>query len=351
MLAPVAHILPLTVIRKDRVLPVPGRVVVRQGQKVAPRDVIAEANLNPKHVILNIARSLGVSVEQADSLIQCVAGHGIDEGDLIAGPVGLTRRVVRSPVHGDVMIAGEGQVLIRVDTPPHELHAGISGTISQLIPERGAVVETTGALIQGFWGNGHFDFGLVQSKMEDPADILTTDSLDVSLRGTIVIGGYCQNDEVLKKANDIPIRGLVLSSMSSQHIPTARAMNYPIIVLEGFGKLPLNPISYNLLTTHQNREISVNAEPFDPYQGQRPEVIIPLPTSRELDPPMLLEDFSEGQRVRILRAPQRARIGTLELLYNEPVEFLSGIRAYGAQIGLEDGESVKIPLANLEVIT
>jgi hypothetical protein len=351
MLAPVAHILPLTVIRKDRVLPIPGRVVVRQGQKVAPRDVIAEANLAPEHVLLNIARSLSVSVDQADSLIQCVTGDDVNQGDVIAGPVGLTRRVVRARVNGQIMLAGEGQVLIQVDKTPYELQAGISGTISQLIPTRGAVVETTGALIQGFWGNGRFDFGLLQSKLENPEDILNTENINMSLRGTIVLGGHCMDISVLQKAADAPIRGLVLSSMSSHLISAAKVMSYPILVLEGFGKLPLNPISYNLLTTHQNREISVNAEPLDLYKGQRPEVIIPLPSSREMDLPMPLEEFSEGQRVRILRAPYQARTGTLELLYNEPVEFPSGIRTPGAQIGLEDGESIKVPLANLEVVT
>jgi hypothetical protein len=351
MLAPVAHILPLTVIRKDRVLPVPGRVVVRQGQKVAPRDVIAEANLAPEHTLLNIASSLGVSIEQADNLIQCKTGDDVHEGDLIAGPVGLTRRVLRAPVNGQIMLAGEGQVLIRVDKTPYELQAGISGEVSQLIPGRGAVVETTGVLIQGFWGNGRFDFGLIQSKLENPEDILTPENIDVSLRGTIVLGGFCNEISVLKKASDIPIRGLVLSSMSSNLIPAARAMSYPILVLEGFGKLPLNPLSYNLLTTHQNREISVNAEPLAFHKGQRPEVIIPLPTSRELDLPMALEEFAVGQRVRILRAPYLARTGTLELLYNGPVEFPSGIRTPGALIGIENGESIKVPLANLEVIT
>jgi hypothetical protein len=212
------------------------------------------------------------------------------------------------------------------------------------------VVETNGALIQGFWGNGRFDFGLVQSKLENPADTLTTKNINVSLRGTIVLGGHCEDINVLQKASDVPIRGLIISSMPARLIPTARQMSYPIIVLEGFGKFPLNPISYNLLTTHENREITVNAEVFDSYTGQRPEVVIPLPTSRELDLPMLLEEFSEGQSVRILRAPYQCRTGSLDLLYNEPVEFPSGIRAQGALVSLENGESVQVPLANLEVV-
>jgi hypothetical protein len=351
MLAPVVHILPLTVIRKKRVLPVPGRVVVRQGQKVAPRDVIAEANLSPEHVLLNIARGLSVSIDQADDLTQCVINDDVNEGDLIAGPVGLTRRVVRSPVKGKVKLAGEGQVLIQVDKPPFELHAGISGTITQLIPDSGAIIETTGSLIQGVWGNGRADFGLMQSKLEAPDDELTSRQIDVSLRGTIILGGHCKDPAVLQRASEVPIRGLVLTSMSSLLIPAASKMDYPILVLEGFGKLPLNTISFNLLTTHQNREISVNAEPFDTNSGQRPEVIIPLPTSREPDPPVAVGEFAEGQRVRIVRAPFQARTGTIELLYNGPTEFPSGIRAPGAQVSLEEGESVKVPLTNLEIVT
>ena len=122
------------------------------------------------------------------------------------------------------------------------------------------------------------------------------------------------------------------------------------LLLEGFGNIPLNPISYNLLSTHQNREISVNAEPVNYYNGTRPEVIIPLPASREPQQPSLFEEFSPGQKVRMTRAPYQARTGTIELLYNVPTEFPSGIRVPAAQIELDDGESVKVPLINLEVI-
>jgi hypothetical protein len=166
----------------------------------------------------------------------------------------------------------------------------------------------------------------------------------------MILGGYCEDPAVLQKAAEVPIRGLVLTSMSSRLISTANKMNYPILVLEGFGKLPLNTTSYNLLTTHKNREISVNAERLDPYTGQRPEVIIPLPTSREPGTPVAVEEFAEGQNVRITRSPFQGKTGTIEMLYNGPTEFPSGIRATGAQINLSVGESVKVPLVNLEII-
>ena len=51
-----------------------------------------------------------------------------------------------------------------------------------MIPDRGAVVETTGALIQGLWGNGRLDFGLMNVVVEEPDGILTSDQLDVRMR-------------------------------------------------------------------------------------------------------------------------------------------------------------------------
>ena len=122
------------------------------------------------------------------------------------------------------------------------------------------------------------------------------------------------------------------------------------MVLEGFGKLPLNQISYNLLTTHPNREVAINAESFNPNAGERPELIIPLPTSREPEAPVIVEEFQAGQRVRIVRKPYQSKTGTIDILYNGLTEFPSGIRVPGALISLEKGEKVKVPLANLEVV-
>ena len=39
MLASIVHILPLTLIRRERLLPIPGKVLVRQGQRVGAQTV------------------------------------------------------------------------------------------------------------------------------------------------------------------------------------------------------------------------------------------------------------------------------------------------------------------------
>jgi len=348
MIAPVIQISSLTTVRRHRELPVPGNVVVRQGQKVEARDVIAEARLVPEHILLDVARSLNVSPQKADDLIQRAARENVSQGDLIAGPVGFPQRVVRSPRDGRIVVAGDGQVLLEVNTPPFEIRAGMPGTVTKLIPDRGAVIETNGALVQGVWYNGRAEYGLLQSKLEAPDDQLTSEHLDVSLRGAIVLGGYCADPAVLHQAVEIPLRGLIFASMDSALIPLALSLRLPVLVLEGFGFHALNTMSYNVLVSNHGREVAVNATAFDRYHGTRPEVVIPLDVDAPLeDEAAMVEDFAVGQKVRLVRAPHFGEIGTIAALPAMPVSFQGGLRAPGAEVVL-DGERLIVPMVNLE---
>jgi len=351
MLASVVHILPLTTIRRERVLPVPGRVLVRQGQKVAPRDVVAEASIAPEHLLLNVPRALGVTAKEAQDLIDRKVGELVNEGDLIAGPVGLARRVLRAPVAGQIALIRDGKVLLEVDAPPYELRAGLAGVVSDLIADHGAVIETIGALVQGIWGNGRMEFGLMQNLLEAPDAKLSSDQLDVSLRGAVVLGGYCDEPKALRNAADVPLRGLILSSMAASLVPLALKMPFPVLVLRGFGHQLLDEASFKLLTTNQNREVSVNAVAFDRFSGTRPEVVIPLPSSSDPQLPMETEDFAAGQKVRLLRAVELSSVGTIRHIMDQPAVLPSGLRVKAAQVNLENGETVAVPLANLEILT
>ncbi|MCK5793613.1 MAG: hypothetical protein KAH12_02840, partial [Anaerolineales bacterium] len=167
MISKVKHIHALTSIKRERVLPVAGHVLVRRMQKVSPSDVIVVAPLVSQFVLLDIAQGLNVNPARADELLQRQAGEDLVQGDVIAGPVGLFKRVVRAPQEGMVRIAGEGKVLYEISSPDFELQAGMEGTITNIIPERGAIIETKGALIQGVWGNGKTTYGVVQPTSND----------------------------------------------------------------------------------------------------------------------------------------------------------------------------------------
>lgn len=350
MLAPITHVLPLTTIVRERTLPVAGKVNAHANQRVNPTDVIAEATFAREHVLLDVARTFGVTPAAADKLIKVQEGDRLTTGALVAEIGGIIPRSIKAPRPGRVMVAGGGQVLMEVGDTRIELRAGLPGVVTQVIPERGVVIRTAGALIQGVWGNGRIDNGLMVNLLEKPDDLLTSDRLDVSLRGSVILGGQVREAETLKVAAEMPVRGLILSSIPSALIQTAYQMRYPIMVTEGFGAIPMNSAAFKLLTTNNKREVTVNAEHFDRYAGNRPEVIIPLPISNEPDEPNPFDSFAVGQSVRMRRPPNAGMIGTIVNLPTGLSLLPSGLRAAAADVRLENSENVIVPLVNLEVV-
>src|SRR5512135_2718583 len=97
MLAPVLHILPLTTIVRERTLPVAGKINARLDQRVNPTDVIAEANFAREHVLLDVARTFGISTTAADKLIRVKEGDRLTQGALVAEMSGLIPRSIKAP--------------------------------------------------------------------------------------------------------------------------------------------------------------------------------------------------------------------------------------------------------------
>lgn len=345
----VTHILPLTTIRRERLLPIPGRVVARRGQQVNPSDAVAEADLAPEHLLLDVARGLGLPVAKADQHIKCQAGEEVGEGQVLAGPVGMGRRVV-APKTGRVVVAGDGQILLQLESKAYELRAGYVGVVADLVADRGVVIEATGALIQGVWGNRQVNYGITQPLGKHTDEALDASLLDVSMRGSVIVGGYCNDPQVFKAAAELPIRGMILASMEASLIPEAMKVDYPIVVVEGFGQLPMNPLASRLLYTNERNEAALNASAWNPYANTRPEIMLTAPPQTAANMPPEVNAYATGKQVRVAAPPYKARIGTITGMRDDPVLMPSGIRAEAADVRLDNGDMVLLPLANLEVL-
>ena len=348
MQAPVIHVNGLTSIVRERLLPVPGTVLARLNQKVSALDVVAQTSWAREHLLLDVTRILRVTSNVADRLITCNVGDRIAVGAVITTGKGLFSRRVRAPRDGRVVAVGGGKVLMEVGVTKVELRAGIPGTVVQVLPNHGVVIQTAGALIQGVWGNGRIASGTLVNLAEKPDGILTVGRLDVSLRGSIILAGIVNDVETLQAAAGLPVRGLILSSILPSLIQKAMEMRYPILVTDGFGSLPMNSAAYKLLSTNARRDVTVNAEIHDRYSGARPEVIIPLPISEIPLIPREVETFAPGLQVRMRLAPALGMIGSIVALKSGLTRLPSGLQASAAEVKLENGETVIVPLVNLE---
>jgi hypothetical protein len=348
MLAPVTHILPLTTIRRNRVLPAPGRILVHVDQKVSAVDDIAQADIPSGHVMLDIRRGLRIpKVSEAERCIVRQEGDNVEKGDVVAETGGMFSRIVRAPLAGEVVAIRGGQVLLSTATTHLVVKAGFSGTVTDLIGDRGATIETNGALVQGMWGNGQIDSGLLILLAESAGDELVRDKIDVGMRGAVVLGGRCSSAEVLRAGAELPLRGLVLSSMTADLLPVASSMNYPIFLIEGFGNLPLDDTTFRLLASSDKRDVSVNAT-YRPETGERPELVIPLPAVGQPAPET--DYFGPGQTVRIQGAPYAGKIGSIVQVQQGMVTLPCGIKAQAAEVELDKNTRAMVPLANLEGI-
>jgi hypothetical protein len=350
MLAPVAHVLPLTTVRRERLLPVPGRITVREGQKVNPLDVVAETHFGGEHRLIDVAHMLEIQPVVAQKLIEVKAGDQVSKGDIIARQKGFLPQIIRALDGGRVLLVGNGQVLMEIGDNTFELRAGLPGTVSRQIVDRGVEITFNGAFIQGVWGNGGSNIGLMLPALTEQEGSLAPKQLDVSLRGSVVLAGYCDDPATLRAAAELPLRGLILGGMSPVLVPQALQASYPIILIDGFYKRPMNAAAFKLLSTNAKREVTLNAVAADRQTGAKPEIFIPLPVSVEPPLPREVETFAPEQPVRLRRAPHSGEVGTLASLKPGLTQLPNGLRAAAAMVRLESGEQILVPLANLEVL-
>jgi hypothetical protein len=346
----VAHCLPLTSLKRERTLPFKGRVTAHLEQKVNTLDVVAEARRGEQHTLIDVAGQLGIKPAEAQKLIQVRAGETITRGQLIAQRRGMGSASLHASSDGRVVLVGDGRILVETASGSLLVQAGMPGRVTRLFSERGVEITFTGAYIQGTWGNGQVNAGLLVPLVSSPDESMEADRLDMSLRGSVLLGGGCREAAVLKAAAEIPVRGMILGSLAAGLLPMAAKLDFPVVVVDGFGLNKMDGTCFKLLYTNERREVTLNAQAMNAFTNQRPEIFIPLPVTIEPPAARPLEQFDQGQVVRVTRSPHAGMAGTVERLLPGLALLPGGLRAAAAEVKLESGEQVTVPLANLEVL-
>ncbi|MBN1178582.1 MAG: hypothetical protein JXD18_05185 [Anaerolineae bacterium] len=352
---------PLTAIRRERVLPVAGEILVKEGESVEPFQVIGRALVPAGFQIVNVARDLGVPPAKAAKYLKVKPGQKVKKDDLVAELRGISAlmavlfgmavRPSRSPLDGTVTDSGGGRILIEAFPKEIELRANYHGVVSRVVPEWGVYLRITGAVIQGNWGNGKESAGVLKLMSKSNDKPIRARSIDGSCTGAVLIGGSRIDASVLEKAIEIQARGIISGSIDPGAIEMANQATFPVIVTEGAGVCPMCPHIYRLLATNDGREATLNASFKSHWGVARPEVVISLPAEPGMEFQEALDrPLKVGDTVRAIRTPHLGTVGTV-------VEFPAWLRTSAgsqlpaAKVKTEGAqENILIPLSNLEVL-
>ncbi len=349
-LPPVSHVMPQTVIRRERRLPAPGVVTVQPNQRVQAYDVVAELTQGQRHIFVDIARGLGMPENQVIRHMAHEVGGRVSAGEVLAGPYGWARRTVKAPASGRIVHYAAGRVLLEVGGRAEEIKAGIPGVVVGTDGIQTVTIETNGSLVQGIWGNSKEDYGGMNLVGDSPEDRLSTELLDIKFRGAVLVCGYCDNAAPLHQATELSVKGLVLGGLAADLVPVVRRLPYAVVILQGFGKLPIDHLSYRLLKSMEGQQVSLDGRPRRPLSARRPEVIIPSSRGHEADLADEIVPLTKGAHVRITRSPYHGQVGLVQDLHRRLVSYPSGIVARSVRVDLEGIGPKDVPLANLEII-
>lgn len=348
---PETRVSPLTTIRRERILPLAGKVLVHENQRVEPWDVVAQAAVPGGYRIVEIAKALKVKEGAFRQYLLKREGEELSAGEPIAVRRGLFRRAVRSPVAGFLAAVGAGRVLIEADTTVVELRAGMRGRVASVRRGRGVTIETVGAIAQGVWGNGQEGHGVLKALSDSCHTLLTREDIGVGSQGAVILAGQGMTFEALEFAEEVQVRGIIVGSLESGLWRAARAASFPIVVTEGWGTIPMSPVIFDVLVSNDGREVSLTGRVQTGWDPQRPEIIIPLVAN---EPPAEEATFDlplkEGATVRILREPYAGTTGTVVAFPALPKKLAVGVALQGAEVELTPDERVFVPFANLEWI-
>jgi len=354
-LPPTSHVTLFATLRRERLLPLAGSVVVNDHERVEASDVVARTFVADRHYLVDVGRKLGLPDDQADSALVKQDGDLVKAGEPIAvrkTALGLRRLAARSPADGRLVAAAGGKALVAAISKPFELRAGIPGQVVSILQSRGVILETTGALLEGVWGNGREDFAVLRLVGDGPAAALTPDLVEVELRGGLVAAGMLTDATALRRLTDTRVRGLIVGGLGANLLPAVSKLDFPVLVVEGFGARGFSDPAYGLLTGNAGREAWLNAVVRNPFNGKRPEVVVPLPATHTPPPaPVEGEVLAAGKRVRVLRGPEAGKVGIVRDVGSHPTLAPSGVRVLMARITFDGAQdALAVPAPNLELL-
>ena len=358
--------------RSRRLLPIPGDVKIEAGATVSASDVVAETFMEGDVTPMNIANRLGCSPADVPELMIKPEGSSVTKGESIArskGIFGMFKSEVAAEADGTIesVSASTGQLMIRGEPIPVQVRAYLSGTVVEVLPREGCIVENDVLMVQGIFGIGGETEGEIRVACTDHEQTLTPELVTEDMKGCVVLGGARMTVAALRRAIEIGAAAVVSGGIDDQDlkdllgrdlgvaITGSERIGITVVVTEGFGDIAMAARTWRLLADKAGRPASVNGATQIRAGVMRPEILVPLAPGEnegEVDPSLAHEAgvLEIGTTVRVIRDPYFGMLGEVSALPAEPAVLGSGSKARVLEVRFPDGGTAVVPRANVELI-
>lgn len=216
------------------------------------------------------------------------------------------------------------------DTIRQRLTAGVGGEVVKLLPGKAVLIKTSAVIVRGVIGKGDDDEGEIRIAADHDAPIEPS-SVDAGCAGDVLVGGFVPALEVFKKAEAAGARGIVCGGAD---FSAFQKSNLPTLLIEGFGRPPLNRRVFEFLKKVEGRHIFLSP-------GHEELLVARLGEEVEEGPEMseVFAKLEEGMAVQIFVTSCFGQMGKVTKVLKDTVEVL-----------FEDGEKVEVPGRNLGII-
>ena len=357
------------VLKKDRILPLKGKVLVKKGDKVKADDFVAETLLPGKVVPFNLANKLGVDPKFMKDYILVKEGDKLTKGTLMAetkGFFGLFKSAVKSPIEGELESISNltGQLLLREPKIPVQVKAFIDGIVVEVIEDEGVIIENKSAYVQGIFGLGGETNGEIKVIVDSNEEVVDLKKIDDSCKDKVIVCGAMVPLAAIHKAQQVGVAAIISGGIDDQDLKKLLGYNIgvaitgheeiglTIVVTEGFGKIKMAQKTFNLMKQFNGHIASIHGFTQIRAGVMRPEIIIPIKFDEK---ELVVEEakMSElliGTTIRVIRQPNFGLIGKVTGLPEKLTKVESETMVRILEAELENGENVTIPRANVEVI-
>ncbi|RKX25060.1 MAG: hypothetical protein DRP47_10420 [Candidatus Zixiibacteriota bacterium] len=357
-------------VKKQRILPLKGEVVVKVGDRVKPDDVIARTELPGNVEPLNVANKIGVPPEDLEMLMLKKEGDQIKKGE----PIALKKSFIKwfnssceATVDGTLESISSitGQVLQRGLPIPVEVKAYLVGKVTDIFPKEGVEVTCVGAFVQGIFGICGETSGKIKVVVPDKNTILEEKYITDDLAGMVIVGGSLVTADAVKKAIKVGVNGIVSGGLDDKDlrdflgydigvaITGSENFGCTLVITEGFGQISMAGGTFDLLKSNEGKLACINGATQIRAGVIRPEVVIPLDDETALDAinkQSAVGGLKIGSPVRVIRHPYFGHLGHVIGLPSPLTKLESESVARVLEVEFENGEKAIIPRANVEMI-